>query len=664
MATAAKQKRMAGAPPREPGDTPGKRLKSLPGRLLEQPAGAAVLIVVMTLLVYANSFSVPYLYDDIASIPENSSIRSLSDLRGALTPPQGTSVAGRPVLNLSFAVSYALSGPAVEGHHLLNVLIHAASGCLLYGLLRRSLRSFRLRERLGKAAGELALFLALWWSLHPVQTESVTYLVQRAEALVSFFYLLLFYCTVRMAQGEGRAGRRAWGAGAVAACALGMGSKELMVTAPVLLFLYDRTFLAGTFREALRSRWWFYVALGATWVIIPLVTRGARSSSAGFGLEGITPFEYARSQAGVILHYLRLSVWPHPLVFHYDWPVAPPGAGTLLQVMLVLGLVGAAGAALRFAPAAGFCGAWFFLILAPTSSIVPIADLAYEHRIYLPLAGVLALLGCGGYAVLSRREQGRWGLSPAARRGAVAAAVVIVAGCGAASVARNRDYRSAVAIWSDTVVRRPDNYKAHYNLAFHLERERNVVRAEHHYRQALRVRPGEREALNSLGLLLARTGRGEEGAALLLKDLERAADPAEVHMNLGLIRGIQKRPEESARHYREALRLKPGLATAHFNLGNALVQLRHPDAVKHYEEAIRLKPDLAAAHINLAGIVMDSNPSRAAEHFRQALETQPGNAKAHLGLGMALGKLGEEEGARRHLEQAGRLDPRLRREGS
>lgn len=634
--------------------SPRRRPPSSQRPLLERHGWIApLLLLLLVFAAYSNSFRVPFLYDDIGAIPENSTIRRLSHLGQVLSPPRDTSVAGRPMLNLTFAVNYAVSGLEVWSYHLLNILIHAGAGLALYGLVRRTLTTPRLRGRFASAASPLALVTALLWTLHPLQTESVTYIVQRAEALVGFFYLFLFYCVVRAATAANAARARGWYAAAVVTGFFGMASKEVMATAPLLLLLYDRTFLAGTFRQALGARRWLYGALALGWVQVALVTLGARTASAGFSYQGVTPLEYARSQFGVILHYLCLSVWPHPLVFHYEWPVAGSLPAIAAAGAVVLGLAAASLAALRARPESGFCGLWFFLILAPSSSIVPIADLAYEHRMYLSLAAVMVLLVTGGDALLCRAAGAR------GRQVGAALAAVVIAAFAILTFARNRDYTSAVAIWQDTVAKRPDNYKAHYNLAFHLEREGRIGEAERHYREALRVRPGEREALNSLGMLLAHTGRTEEGIQCLMQALEGAPDPAETHMNLGVVKGLQGRDEEAVSHYAAALQARPGLATAHYNMANALLRLGRPaEAARNFEDALRLKPDLVPARMNLAGMHMtEGRFGEAAGHFRMVLETQPDNHKAHYGLAMALLNLGDKAAARRHVETALRIRP-------
>jgi hypothetical protein len=200
---------------------------------------AAGFIVLAALAVYANGLSGSFIHDDIPSIVDNPTIRQLWPIGQVLSPPRnGETVSGRPLLNLSFAVDYAIAGTNTWIYHATNLVIHVLNGLLLLGILGRTFSLPVLRPQLGKAAGGLALVIALLWVLHPLQTESVTYIVQRAESLAAFFYLLVFYCVIR---GIESARYALWYILAVAACFLGVATKETVATAPLLVLLYDRT---------------------------------------------------------------------------------------------------------------------------------------------------------------------------------------------------------------------------------------------------------------------------------------------------------------------------------------------------------------------------------------------------------------------------------------
>jgi hypothetical protein len=392
---------------------------------------AAGVIVLSAVAAYHNSLAGPFIYDDVSAIVDNPTIRRLWPIGPVLSPPcsSGETVGGRPLLNLSLAVNYALavkyakSGLQVRSYHVANLLIHVAAALLLLGILRRTFLLPMLHDRFGPAAVPLALAIALVWMLHPLQTESVTFIVQRAESLVGFFYLLTLYCVIRGAAATpwtvpffaarkpvtgndiaGEEGDRppwswVWYAAAVLASLLGMACKEVMVTASLIVLLYDRTFLAGSFAEAWRRRWGLYLGLAATWGLLAYLVFST-------GLIGRRPemgapdaWGYVRSQPGVILHYLRLSLWPHPLCMNYEWPLADT-LGEILPGAIVVGaLLAAAAWGLWKRKAWGFLGAWFFLILAPSSSVLPLRQLAFEHRMYLSLAAVAVLAVAGGYSL-------------------------------------------------------------------------------------------------------------------------------------------------------------------------------------------------------------------------------------------------------------------------
>ena len=284
---------------------------------LEKPSrwavlGSSGLILLAGLAAYAGSFSGPLVFDDVGSIADNPTIRHLWPIGPVLSPPAGgLTVSGRPVLNFTLALNHALGGTRVWGYHAGNLAIHLLAGLTLFGIARRTLRS-----RPG-----LALAIGLLWTVHPLQTESVTYLIQRAESLMSLFYLLTLYGFIRYAGSQPRAGRGWAGLSLVSCCLLGMATKEVMVSAPVVVFLYDRTFLSGTFRAAWQRRRAYYLGLAATWILLAGLVIGAgegaaapRGLGAGDFLGG--PF-LPDAWFEAVARYLRLAVWPHPLVFEY-----------------------------------------------------------------------------------------------------------------------------------------------------------------------------------------------------------------------------------------------------------------------------------------------------------------------------------------------------------
>ena len=266
----------------------------------------AAVLALAGALAYAGSFGGPFLFDDQNAVVKNATIRTLTPISVPLSPPRDTPVAGRPVVNLTFAGNYAIGGLDVTGYHVVNLAMHLLTALVLFGVVRRTLRLASMPDDLSRAAGGLALASALVWELHPLNSEVVNYVAQRTESVMALCYLVTLYAAIRAA-GDGQ--RWGWRLVAIAACAEGMAAKESMVTAPVMVLLYDRVFLYPSFRAALRERGALYLGLAATWGVLAALLLGAPRTSVGFA-AGVTPWTYFLNQLSIIARYLWLTVWP------------------------------------------------------------------------------------------------------------------------------------------------------------------------------------------------------------------------------------------------------------------------------------------------------------------------------------------------------------------
>lgn len=455
---------------------------SRPNRLV---AAGTVLVILAGLWAYSTSSTGVLVLDDVRAIAQNRTTRTLWPLSAPLSPPAASTVSGRPVANLSFAVNYALA-PAdardvfqpgrggeppdrsaqfvrnVRGYHLFNLLIHLAAAVTLMAVVRRTLVSPILAPRFGRHAAPLAATVALVWVTHPLQTAAVTYLVQRVESLASLFYLLTLYCAIRAWNG----GRRTpWTIAAIAACALGMATKEVMVTAPIMVALWGWLFAAPAEEAAAPRRAPLLAGLASCSIILAaLVLREHRAPS--LELAWSAAWRYLLTQAEVIVHYLRLAVVPSPLVFLYTWPLQPSLAAVWWQAALVAALLALTVFRLVRRHPLAFAGAWFFLILAPSSSLLPIVtEVAAEHRMYLPLAAPITCVVLGVYLGAGTLRK-RWRLvdrhlsSRAGWVAGAAATLAVVLALGSTTRARNGDYESDVRLWGDTVAKQPANMRA------------------------------------------------------------------------------------------------------------------------------------------------------------------------------------------------------------
>jgi tetratricopeptide (TPR) repeat protein len=598
--------------------------------LLRVWLAAAILIAAGT-AAYWNSFSGAFVFDDRSEIAKNPALRQLWPPGRAMLG--GRDMPARPLPYYTFALNYAWHGTSLWGYHAVNLAIHLAAALVLFGVMRRTLAMPRVPPRYRAAADGLALAAALLWLVHPLQTESITYIYQRIESLMGLCYLLTLYCFVRSAASSRP---RFWLAAAVLSCAAGMGSKEVMVTAPLLVLWYDRVFVAAGWRELLRRRWPFYAALAATWIIVAAAMRCQadlyRETDAA--TMPCTPWRYALNQPIVIWHYLRLAFFPRGLCLHYHWPGAATFGETIVPGLALLALLAATAWCMVRRPALGFVAGSFFLVLSVTSSVVPVFDLIFEHRMYLSLAAVTTLVALGAFDAMNfllPLPPGSLGRRLLLAAPAAAAAVALAA----ATYERNFAYAGLVDMWQDVAAKCPQNEIAQKCLGIGFVEQQRYEESIAAFRRAL-----------------------------ALSDALPAAPPpawlAEVETNLGASLLNAGRLTEAMQAYEAAVRVDPTYAGAYLNMGTLFGKLRQSARARQcFEKAIELKPESAPSYYNL-GLVLEPSDAEAARRcYETALSLDPDYAPAHNLLGMSLMRRGERGEAIAHFQEALRIDPNL-----
>ncbi|NQU41438.1 MAG: tetratricopeptide repeat protein [Lentisphaerae bacterium] len=563
-----------------------------------------LLIVLGGVLSYLNTFGNPFIFDDLPAIVGNRNI-------GQLWP---VIPGARWIVNLSFRLNYALAGFSVAEYHAVNLLIHIWAALLLFGIVRRTLALPGLRTLWGDAAPCLAGVSALLFVVHPLQTGSVSYLCQRYESMMGLFFLGTLYAFIRAVTAGSTRSQWGWATGTIALCLLGMGTKEVMLTAPFVLLLYDWIFLGkgavptpSPHRPSL-LRWFIHVGCFASLlVLLVFELQMVRELSAGGHdmVSVVSPWLYLATQTEVILHYLRLAVWPTGQCLDYAWPIVA-GWGEIWPAALAvigLGLLTLWGTWKRMPWA--FLGGWFFLILAPSSSLLPAPDAAFEHRMYLPLAAVLVGYVIGAYRLLRSHVM----RSP--RMGAI----LVVAAMGLAVVLgwgthlRNRCYATSEAMWRDVMAKQPGNYRQRLAL-FH----------------ALFNRGDDAEAEQVIRSLMADTvdgfNRGESSVVA-------ARDP---FWHYAVARGqwgrlLLRRGDAAAAvtEIASAIRALPGHSVLHHNMARALSALgRYDEALLASQESLRLDPSYARGH-GMMGflLVQRGDYGGGAAAYREALRLSP-----------------------------------------
>jgi len=588
----------------------------------------AFVIILVGVLTYANSLSSPLLFDDFASIVRNPQITDLSNWSAVLSPVADSPLAGRPLVNLSFALNYAIAGPSVEAIHAVNLALHLLCALLLLGLVRRTLEPKAIRRWWPWRPTTVAAAVALLWTVHPLNSEVVSYATQRSESMMAACYLLALYGAAR-SMAYGSSGR--WAVVTVLATLVGTGCKETIATAPIMVVLFDRAFRFRSFGEAFQSRWRVYACLAATWAPLAwLVATGGQSFSAGFSSARISVFEYFLNQPPMITHYLSLAAWPKDLVLYYGWPRVV----TLLDVWPSLAFITALFAltmvALFRSPRVGVLGGAVFLTLGPTSSFIPIAtEVGAERRMYLALAALL-ILAVTAVAWLVKR----W---PAVRPISAVLLIAVASMFAALTVVRNREYASALTM-AETVLERWPTANAHYLVGVELAAARRTSEAITHLQQAVTGYP---PALYYLGQELFKTGRFDESVTALRRFIAAEPTVAAVHpAKMLTARALEAagRPAEAINELQALLSGAVGNAEVHAMLANLYsAQQSFAEAVPHYIEYLKTQPRDGNAWTGL-GIAHISQGHRAEAivAFQNAVSAQPGNAQFAANLARAM----------------------------
>ena len=565
---------------------------------------------------------VPMIFDDTNSVVHNPSVARLwplvgdAELPGPLNPQQDFCTAGRPLVNLSLALNFHFGRYNPVGYHLFSMAVHLLSALLLWAIVSGTLRLDFFQRRYDGAADILAFLVALLWAVHPLQTEAVQYITQRTELLMALFYLATVYGSIRYWEAKSSRGRTTWLLLSTAACLAGMACKEVMVSAPVIVLLYERTFVAGSFRGALRASWPLYVALALCWsLLLALNVGGPRAESAGFGHD-IAAHVWWFTQAKALLMYLKLSLWPRPLVIHYELS-RPETIAAAWPYVLPVVMLGATTVWLFLRrTAAGFALVWMFAILSPTLVVPIITENAAERRMYLPLAALIAIAVVGGFEFASR------GFQPAASRCAlswdrkpllavVMAGLVLAVAAGTASARRVELYNEPLRLWQDAFVHQPDSPLVRLNLGLTLMAGGLAEEALPQLREGVRLRPEDGGTYNNLGFCLIKVGRPEEAIQQIARAIELSHESVEAENNMGLALVAAGRTEEAVGHFRQALEYKPAYADAQVNLGVVLARLgQFDEAIEHLNHALRIDPEHPDAFAPLLNAYMELGQSK------------------------------------------------------
>lgn len=571
-------------------------------------------LAVLVWAAYSKTLDAPFYFDDLTDIVGNPEIRALSNF----WPPGGA----RYIVFLSFAVNYAVGGLGLYGFHLVNIALHVSNSFIVFLLVEATFRTPAgqrggrggMREAPSLSYAAAAVSSAVF-ALHPVQTQAVTYICQRFTTLAAFFYLLsvLLYAKWRLGREEGKGTRAVfYYAAALFSAFVSQFTKEITFTLPIAIVLYDMTFFNGL--KGVKERFVSLVPFLLLLLIIPLSFALPFASQDGGGetIEGIlkanqrydlfnrSSYQYLVTEFRVIVTYLRLLIAPVNQTFLYDYPrftsIAVP---EVLLSFLFLSSLAAGSVYLHIRSrktgnfltlAASFGVLWFFLTISVESSVIPIWDVIFEHRLYLPSIGIF-LAFTSLIFHLWRSAGGRQG--GAKRLWKITAALILLTGLplGAASYMRNRLWVDKTALYEDMAEKSRSLPRVHMLLGNHYKDAGRYEDAAREYGKTIKINPDNAEAHNNIGTVYFNTGRYMEGIAAFKKALElRPAAPG-IHYNLGLSYDRVGMTGEAARHYRETISLQPDFVDARYNLALDYARMgMRRDAVEEFDKFVIMAP--------------------------------------------------------------------------
>jgi len=613
---------------------------------------SAFLIVLVGLAAYSNTFNAPFVLDDYPRIVDDASIKQL------WPPYVAMEKSNRPFATYTLAINYALGGLDVRGYHLANLAIHLSNALLLYGISRRTLqRTFSAQSNAANVACGLSLLIAILWVAHPLQTQAVTYIVQRLESLMGMAYLATLYFFIR---GMDSGTPTKFLSISVLSCAFGMGCKEVMVSAPLIVLWFDRAFIAVSWREIVSRRAAYYLLLFATWLVLAWSMLHYTEDYAGGALlsvKGYSPWTYLWNQAAVIVHYLALTFWPSNQCFFYRWPLNDQLVQLLPHATLMIAIFIATVWATFRKPAIAFLGGWFFLILAPTSSVIPIQDIAFEHRMYLPLAAVISLtvLVCFNIFSLVYRSNAIPRELTIVVGGSLA--LIAVVSLATATYRRNYDYRSAIALWQSTVTVTPENPDAWHNLGIAFKDAKQFNDARDSFAQAAALTPANASALADWGGALVDTHEYQFAEVQLRRALDLDPTHYLATLNLGHLLANTARPETAIPYLQNVLDANPKDIGCRLSLAACLIRLgQFRAAIEHSQAVLATNPNSAAALVNLAcGQQGLGKTDEAIANCRTAIAIDAQAANAHATLALLLQDTNQSE-ALKHMAIACNLE--------
>ena len=555
----------------------------------------AGLTIFLVFLIYSSNLTGPFVFDDGRNIRDNPAIR-LTDLswHGLKEAATKSPLPNRPLAYVSFALNFYVNGYRTVGFRLVNILIHILAGVCLYFLLKTTLGLPALQPRFGNTRW-LPYMAVLIWLVHPLHTQSVTYIVQRMNSMAGMFYILSLLCYARSRLTEVPTFKWLLVVACLMSGILALAAKETAATLPVFILIYEWFFFQDLSREWLKRYLPFITGVLILLIGIAFIYLGGHPLEkvlSRYEMRDFTPAQRVLTEFRVVILYLTLLLFPHPkrLNLDYDFPLSNSLVDPITTLLALLAIIGLAAGSLWLAKKErliSFCLLWYCGNLVIESSIIGL-EIVFEHRTYLPSMMLIPV------AVIL---VDRYFKSNILKVAAICSITLVFA---AWTYERNAIWRNPVSLWRDVVAKSPQKVRPHNNLGNALKHQGKYEEAIAHFNKALEINPGYAKAHNNLGTVLAAQGKTDEaikhfGIALYINPGYAAA-----HSNVGVALAGRDEIEKAIVHFREALRLEPNYAKVHSNLGAALVRQGNlQEALEHFHIALQLKPNDVQTYRNL-----------------------------------------------------------------
>ena len=574
-----------------------------------KPFSHILSLFLLGLIAYSNTFSVPFHFDDVLNIVNNPRLRDLSNF----WPPSGARWFGF----LTFALNYSLGGLDTTGYHIVNLAIHIINAILVYWLVLLTFKTPYFQQftvHNSRLTVPIALFSSMLFVSHPIQTQAVTYIVQRFTSLATMFYLLSIVMYIKSRFSVINTSGFTLYAISLLSAVLAMKTKEIAFTLPFIIILFEFSFLNDPLESKHKSFSFksvlFLLPFFLTLLVIPLsligmdkisedALRGLKESTTA--TNEISRADYFFTQLRVIITYIRLLFLPVEQSVDYSYPLYHSffDADVFLSFLFLIFILGIGFylyCRYRFTPdplrLTAFGIFWFFITLSVESSIIPISDVIFEHRLYLPGIGIFIAVTAVIFRFSDRIRTG----SRQTWKILLTACVLIISILTVAAYSRNKTWLKEITLWEDVIRKNPENVRG-YNMVGIIHKDNgDFEKAISAYRIALQLKPDNAGTHVNLGNVYISKGMLDEAlreflAAVSLQGMD-SIDTSALYINLGTLYMRKGLPDKAVEYYTYALKIFPEDALTYYNLGIAYKSKGARDkAAEYFEKAHMLNPD-------------------------------------------------------------------------